>query len=259
MASISVYHRYVKHQYDFKWSERAKWLRLLGRFHVVFASEWTFPVTRGIGERSSLTLTVGAATTKRDLDDLIVAENARLAGNHGRVRAIVSGTAFWGAMPRGINWTLLPANPSADVPQLVVDFASVVVHMTRLLTDHTDVAYCWDFSMWKESPVPLEWFPYVIRRLRDERNPFKVKSMFFAPSTCSMYVYVSNDDNDHMITRFDQTSVDIAADEKFDLDDGFGEGAPAEMHDAYAVWCEETDRDPDAPVLTLAAPYNVMV
>ena len=259
MSSISHYHRYVKHQYTFLWSERYKWIGLLQRFHVVFASNWSFVTKDAKGVRTNEGFRLDESMTGRDVDKLITKSEKTVAPATS-VNVIVSGTAFWGAMPHAgrIDWSRLPASPTGEVPKHVDSFAHIVVDMGSIVGDHTDIGRYWDFEEYDKNPIPTIWFPYIIRKMREAKF-YQVKSLYFAPSTETMYVLIKSTNNDDlMIVKFSPKSAAPAADVPFDLDDGFGNGATDEMEQDFLEWSSEYARDPAEPLLKLLAPYDAM-
>lgn len=261
MASISYYHRYVKHQYSFPWSERQKWVKLLHRFHITFASDWTVVTKSDKGLRTSEAFVLSEHMTDRDVDKLFSEDNKTVAATTP-VKVIVAGTAFFGAMPLPgrIDWTKLPSSPDGDVPENVASFTKIVVDMGAIVSNHFDNAIMWDLDKYVKNPVPTSWFPYIIRQMR-EATFYHVRSLYYAPSTETMYVLVRSnaDASDVMVVKFSPTDASPAADVPFDLDDGFGAGATEEMEQDFLEWSSDHALDPDVPLLKLLAPYNVML
>lgn len=265
MASLSYYHRYVKHQYTFPWSDRGKWFYLLQRFHITFASDWTFfarDPKSGKNEALSFYLPTDSHGLK-ELDKLVKDERKTVLP-HTNIKVVVSGTAFWGAMPNSkqIDWTKLPAHPKGEVPKHVEEFTQQVCSTARTVGIMTEGGgYMGDWTKYEMNPIPTEWFPYIIRTMRSPDNKrYKVKSLYYAPSVEKMYVTVQDitDTNMHMTVAFDPFRANSSADVPFDLDDGFGGGATNEMTEDYQTWCGEHNRDPHKEVLKLLAPYDVM-
>jgi hypothetical protein len=260
MASISYYHRYVKHQYTFPWSERYKWVSLLQRFHIVFSSTWSFITKDDKGNRSTDTFTLLDSMNGRDVDNLIKKADKTVAPQT-TVTVRVAGTAFWGAMPPAgrIDWSKLPPCPTGEVPRNVASFAKCIVSMGSIVGNHTDLGHMWDFTEYEKNPVSTIWFPYIIRQMREAKS-YHIRTLYYAPSTETMYVLVrSNVENsDVMIVKFNSTSAAPAADVPFDLDDGFGDQATKEMDQDFLEWSADHARDPALPLLKLLAPYDVM-
>lgn len=237
MACLSVRSRYGGSRYMCEWTDRAKWLALVKRFHGVSYVRCFFK------------------------DEIMFVETvADMGDGGGRVQMMVKGNAFWGCMPRGpINWDALPADPSPEVPESVKKYASSVCHAADMVGFGGDLALSFEV----DTPIDPSWFPYVVRAVLAERP---VRSLFYAPSTHTMWLYVLKPADrtgvgqvafDGMIVRFDGVDIDYAADPSCDLDEGiFGSDVPQEMKDDWAKWRDDTNMDPEADVLALRAPYD---
>lgn len=249
MATLrSTYDSKMKHRYTFAWSERAKWLAMLTRFHRN-QSRWEVSMGPAICD-CPISNSVARATEQLE------ALSSRVQPMPTqRVTAYVRGTAFWGAMPTNINWAALPPNPPGDIPAAV----QVLMDRVDLLADCVGCT---------EDTVPVlqpladaadpAWFPAILRMMHSSPS-YETQTLFYAPSVAAMYVQVANARGDPLIVRFDSWGARLAADEDFDLDDGFGPGAPAEMHHDFVSWCLDTNLDPRAELLQLRAPYDAML
>lgn len=263
MASISYYHRYVKHMYQFEWNQRGKWLRLLGRFHTIFSSNWEVRAkSKATNKVETISFSVNPDASMRDLEKHLTTQNLTISPT-AMVKVIVAGTAFFGAMPdpARIDWKALPEDPKdTPVPEHVAKFAKTVAGMGSIVGNHTDIGISYDLSAFKDIPIGVEWFPYIIREMRKKEKSYLVRSLFYSPSEKTMFVLVrsTEDDDDLMVVRFDEHRADFAADVPFDLDDGFHTNETEEMRAAYDNWVDNHERAPEEPLLPLLAPYDKM-
>lgn len=256
MASLSVHERYGRSQYTFPWKDRAKWLQLLNRFHR-FSAYWSIPAFDTIKkEYTTASLKTNSLWTLEDLKKASKGAQFRI-NPETNVVVTVSGHGFWGTMPfkDQIDWSKLPVEPNKEMPESVTSFARLLVSMSHIMGDHTDLGRSYDFTQWKDNPIDKSWFPYIIQYIRDKNS--KLISFYYSPTSELVYL-LFQDDEDAMVVRFNSHSGAEAAEPRFDLDDGFLSEVPHDMTQAFHQWTQETGRDPKKPLLTLAAPYNVM-
>jgi hypothetical protein len=216
-------------------------------------------IVRGKGVESNETERYAMSpSTRTKLEQL--SEKVIVKGNE-IVNVTVHGNGFWGTMPLApmIQWDKIPIDPlpSVDVPEHVTRFVELLLSLSHILGNYTDIGHIFDTSPWEETPVQVDWFPYIINSVRKANST--LRSFFYAPSVNKVYLlFVSDDEADSMVVCFDGSSAYEAADPWFDLDDGFLSEVPAEMSAAFTAWVDGTNMDPDAPFLTLLAPFDVM-
>ena len=259
MASLSIHERYGKSKYVFPWAERAQWLERFKRFHR-FSPAWqVLAKSLTTGDISRKILHTSSETTLEELEKDSEPENFSISPT-STVTVIVNGNGFWGTMPFSatIDWDKIPVDPATIVPPEVTDFAKVISSMAGILGTYNDMAVVYNFSKWRGSPILPAWFPYILKHVR-EAHPKTLSSFYYASEAHEMFLlFKSEDGEDAMVVHFNGSKGNYGADPRFDLDDGFISNVPEAMTQAYLRWCEETNRDPAQPILTLEAPFDVM-
>lgn len=246
MAGFSYHERYDGSEYKFPWGERSRWHRLIQRFHPHGTQTWTIRrKVKGKDEKE-----------ERSLPGPLNMEQLYNAQPHGTTcRVVVRGNGFWGTMPQRLNWSALSKLlPTGRPPPHVDKFYDLLKSAAGMVGCHYDRASIVDTTAFEAMPVPVEWFPLLIARLREK---MMVTSLFYAPSTQAVYLKLvsAKQRNDEMIVRFTPTVIQYAADPIFDLDQGFEPNvAPAEMHADFAVW----DHKPRSELLRLRAPFDML-
>lgn len=260
----------VSHCYEFQWCDRGTWVLLLQRFHRAFKSRWRF-VARdredASGATDVMTFEIAPDATSDQVWSYFKEATDRFVMlDTTPVRVTVAGTAFWGAMPlpHGINWRRLPSDPLSNQapPAHVIAYAEQVEQVAHLIgIQGENVSLRLDWTPWEKEPIAPAWFPFIIRHLCRCSEEFSVTSLFWAPSSETMYVMLEldYDATTLMVVRFDGKRAASAADVPFDINDGFsGPDVPAEMHERFIAWTLDDARDPMKPLLTLLGPYASM-
>jgi hypothetical protein len=233
-----------------------KWLKLLNRFHL-FAANWklnAFDIEKDA--YTKVGFQTNASFTLDDLENCANATKYKISPTTS-VTVLVHGNGFWGTMPAKdrIDWDKIPTESDKQLPDLVTSFTKEIVGMSHIMGDHTDLGRIYDLSKWENNPVDKSWFPYIIRGVREANS--KLISFYYSPKGECVYL-LFEDDEDAMVVKFSSSSAAPAADPRFDLDDGFLSDVPDDMSQACMHWVEDTSRDPDKPLLSLLAPYDVM-
>lgn len=267
MASLSLHERYGGSRYAFEWRERKRWIALLQRFHCTFGATWAFGVqvveTKAFSDmRYAFDAKDDVVTGLRTLEAAVKNGGYKVTPRTN-VAVVVRCNGFWGAMPRKIDWQALPAWPKGAIPATVALFAQKVRETADMVGCYYDIMLEVDFSAFKEKPIDTAWFSFIIGSLRGTPEKYTVTSLYYAPSTESMYVMVKTpagkEEQGTMIVRFDTHSADYAADPTFDIDEGFADTTQVsvEMRDDFRAWVEK-GRPVNAEVLQLRAPFDKM-